>query len=525
MNKLYLFFFFILLVSCKKESIINLDSFTKKDTSNKEGDVIAIDTTLYDAFKSEALRKFYNSRDNSTVWQSKKNRNIVLETIKNCEIEGLNPSDYAISKLTKFEKKFTELEESEKVNYDLKLTYNFQKYLNHLHNGKLNPRKLYSNWDLNINEIDTKSILNEALSQDSLSAAIVKCQPHALTYKKLIKALYLINQFPDEQTPIIVTEDKITRNAKNTVIINIKKKLLYWKDLNSKDSITSTYDDTTFEAVKKFQTRHGLISDGIIGKSTITALNFTKDDRKHQIIANLERWRWFSKSFTQNYLLINIPNYSLNVIENQEIVMSKRIVVGKIKRKTPILTSVLQTVVFNPTWTVPPTILKEDLLPEMIENRNALKNKGIGIYDSKNNEIDPLKWNEKKPYGYRYVQKPGYYNSLGVVKINFPNHHSVYLHDTNHRNLFERNNRSLSSGCVRIEKPLELAQLLLDNPKRYSKEKIDSIVATRETLFLGVKKRYAIYQWYWTAWSENDELIFRNDIYNLDADLYKQLRN
>jgi murein L,D-transpeptidase YcbB/YkuD len=525
MNKLYLFFFFILLISCKKESIINLDSLTKKDPANKEGDVIAIDTTLYSTFKSKPLQEFYNSRDNNTAWQSEKNRKIVLETIKNCEIEGLNPSDYSISKLTELEKNFTELEESEYVNYDLFLTYNFQKYLNHLHNGKLNPRKLYINWDLHINELDTKSILNKALSKDSLSAEIEKCQPQALTYKKLIKALYLINQFPDEQTPIIVTEDKKTRNEKNTAIINIKKKLLYWKDLNSKDSITSTYDNKTFEAVKKFQTRHGLISDGIIGKSTITALNFTKDDRKHQIIANLERWRWFSKSFAKNYLLINIPNYSLNVIENQEIVMSKRIVVGKIKRKTPILTSILQTVVFNPTWTVPPTILKEDLLPEMIKNRNTLKNKGIGIYDSKNNEIDPLKWNEKRPYGYRYVQKPGYYNSLGVVKINFPNSHSVYLHDTNHRNLFERNNRSLSSGCVRIENPLELAQLLLDNPKRYSKEKIDSIVATRETLFLGIKKRYAIYQWYWTAWSENDELIFRNDIYNLDADLYQQLRN
>jgi murein L,D-transpeptidase YcbB/YkuD len=182
-------------------------------------------------------------------------------------------------------------------------------------------------------------------------------------------------------------------------------------------------------------------------------------------------------------------------------------------------------VVFNPTWTVPPTILKEDLIPEMMKNRNALKNKGIGIYDSKNNEIDPAKWNPNRPRGYRYVQKPGYYNALGVVKINFPNNRSVYLHDTNHRNLFERNNRSLSSGCVRIENPLELAQLLLDNPKKYSKEKMDSIVATKKTLFIGIKKRYAIYQWYWTAWSEDNKLLFRKDIYNLDADLYSKLRN
>ncbi|WP_281323691.1 L,D-transpeptidase family protein [Flavobacterium sp. IMCC34518] len=525
MNKLSFLIIFMAFVSCKKDSIINIDSLTDSKKNDKDGSILAIDTLLYAPFKSKILNEFYNSKDNETVWQSENNRKIIIKTIKNCETEGLNPDDYNITKLSELEKKFSDLDESEQINYDLLLTYNFQKYLTHLHNGKLNPRKIYNNWDLHINELDIKTILNNAIEKDSLIHEIEKCQPKALTYQKLIKALQIINKFPDEQTPLIVTEDKIYHNKKNIAVINIKKKLRYWKDLKAKDSITSTYDDDTFEAVKKFQTRHGLISDGIIGKSTITALNFTKEERKNQIIANLERWRWFSKSFAENYLLINIPNYSLNVIEKQKITMNKRIVVGKINRKTPILTSILQTVVFNPTWTVPPTILKEDLLPEMIKNRNTLKNKGIGIYDSKNKEIDPLDWNEKRPRGYRYIQKPGYYNSLGVVKINFPNKHSVYLHDTNHRNLFERNNRSLSSGCVRIEKPLELAQLLLDNPVQYSKEKIDSIVATRETLFIGIKKRYAIYQWYWTAWSENDELIFRDDIYKLDADLYKQLRN
>lgn len=525
MNKFYLFIVFAVLISCKKDSFPTIDSFKTSKPTDKEGEVIEIDSVLISPFKSKSLMDFYNSRDNETVWQSEKNRKIILKTIKNCEVEGLNPSDYNISKLTNLEKNFNELDEDQQVNYDLLLTYNFQKYLNHLHNGKLNPRKLYGNWDLHINELDTKSILNNALTKDSLVGEIEKCQPQALTYKKLIKALELINEFPEDKTDSIITDDKIKHNQTNHAIINIKKKLLYWKDLDSKDSITATYDDITFKAVKKFQTRHGLISDGIIGKSTINALNFTKEQRKHQIIANLERWRWFAKSFAENYVLINIPNYSLNVVEKQNITMSKRIVVGKIKRKTPVLTSVLQTVVFNPTWTVPPTILKEDIIPELTKNRNFLKNKGIAIYDSKNNEVDPQKWNEKRPNGYRYVQQPGYYNALGVVKINFPNKHSVYLHDTNHRNLFERNNRSLSSGCVRIEEPLELVQLLLDNPKQYSKEKMDSIVATKKTLFIGIKKRYAIYQWYWTAWSENDKLIFRDDIYNLDADLYNQLRN
>jgi murein L,D-transpeptidase YcbB/YkuD len=526
MNKFYLFIVFAVLISCKKEPILNLDSFKISGPTDKEGEVIEIDTLLITPFKSKSLMDFYRSRENQTVWQSEKNRKIILETIKKCEVEGLNPLDYNILKLEALEKGFNDLDEDEQVNYDLLLTYNFEKYLTHLHNGKLNPRKLYNNWDLRIDELDTKLILNNALAKDSLVGEIEKCRPRALTYKKLINALELINKYPEDKTDSVnINDDKIKRNQTRLAIINIKKKLLYWKDLDSKDSITSLYDDKTFEAVKKFQTRHGLISDGIIGKSTIKALNFTREERKHQIIVNLERWRWFSKSFAQNYVLINIPNYSLNVVEDQNVTMSKRIVVGKNKRRTPVLTSVLQTIVFNPTWTVPPTILKEDIIPELIKDRNYLKNKGIGIYDSDTNEVDPKNWNENRPRGYRYIQKPGYYNALGVVKINFPNRYSVYLHDTNHRDLFERNFRSLSSGCVRIEEPLRLIELLLDNPKKYSKEKMDSIIATKKTLFIGITKRYAIYQWYWTAWSENDELIFREDIYNLDADLYAQLRN
>jgi murein L,D-transpeptidase YcbB/YkuD len=160
----------------------------------------------------------------------------------------------------------------------------------------------------------------------------------------------------------------------------------------------------------------------------------------------------------------------------------------------------------------------------MKRNRNYLAKKNITIYDSAGKVVDPKAWNENNPGKYRYVQSPGYNNSLGLMKIMFPNHHSVYLHDTNHRNYFGRNNRSLSSGCVRIENPLEVAEHILDDYENYSKDKIDTIIASKKTTYIKITKKYALYQWYWTAWSKKNQLIFRADIYNLDSDLYAKLR-
>src|SRR6478735_8015899 len=225
MNKLYLFIVFAVLISCKKEPILKLDSFKISDPTNKEAEAIEIDTVLIAPFNSKSLMDFYRSRENQTVWQSEKNRKIILETIKNCETEGLNPSDYEISKLEDFEKKFDDLDEEELINYDLLLTYNFDKYLTHLHSGKLNPRNLYGNWDLNRDELDTKTILSDALDKDSLICITEKFQPIASTYHKLINALALINELPEDKTEPIDTAEVIRRHRANPVIINIKNKL------------------------------------------------------------------------------------------------------------------------------------------------------------------------------------------------------------------------------------------------------------------------------------------------------------
>lgn len=526
MKYFILFISFFILVSCKKE--------TKKPIQKKveiverekpyEGKIISIDTTLYSTFKSPELDFFYKSFKNETVWQSTELRTFVLNEFKNAENEGLFSKDYNYSKLEKLEKKINKLSDNELVNYDLLLTFNFQKYIKHISQGKLNPKDIYNDWDLKSKTTDVSKILIHAFKkQNDFIAVIDSCKPNHEVYKKLKTAMSILNSLPKDTLKPINIEEKIVPKDTLKAMIAIKRRLIYWKDLKPSDSLTQIYDSKTVEAVKNFQFRHGLASDGVIGKGTLHALNLNKTRRKHQIMANMERWKWYPKEFAKEYLIINIPDYNLVVVKDNDTIRTHKVIVGTNKRKTPILTSKLSYAVFNPTWTVPPTILKEDVIPAMIKNKNYLTTKNITAYDSKGNIVSAEDWTASKAKSYRYVQSPGSYNSLGMVKIIFPNRFSVYLHDTNHRDYFVKTNRSLSSGCIRVENPLELTNYLLKDSIKYPMDSITSILKKIETKTAPIKSPIYLYQWYWTAWSYNDKLVFRDDIYNLDEDLYKKL--
>ena len=326
----------------------------------------------------------------------------------------------------------------------------------------------------------------------------------------------------------VFKKDKIVLNDTLPEMVKIKKRLAYWNDYKNKDSvITWAYDTLTFKAIKKFQSRHGLLQDGVIGKGTLNALNVTKNERREQILANLERWRWYPNDLGKQYLIVNLPEYMLNYVVDNDTVATHKTVVGTAKRKTPILTSKLSNFVFNPTWTIPPTIIKEDLTPSASKNRNYFPSRKLTIYDNKGKEVSPYEWNPARANNYKYVQKPGYNNSLGLVKFNFANRHSVYLHDTNHREYFVKTYRSLSSGCVRVENPLVLTKQILTktNPNHWESAEIDSIIKREKTKTVSVKDTVNIYIFYWTSWLENNQLQFREDIYTLDKELFEKLRS
>ncbi|WP_333810482.1 L,D-transpeptidase family protein [Flavobacterium sp.] len=527
MKKITLLLFIFTLISCKKEPLpIAFDNSIIKDTVLN----VIIRPIHPDLLseKSDSIKLYYKKLNFHEIWYLDENRKDLINEIKFCYQEGLNPKDYEINIIEDLENKRATLKDGDIVKYDILLTETFEKLANHLHKGKLNPKELYSDWDLKPKEIALSSLLENAIKEKTVASTFKKIKPNHIVYQSLKKSLVEIDKFPNVTFEKIAIKNKIVLGDTLPEMVKIKKRLAYWKDYRNKDSvITWAYDSLTFKAIKRFQTRHGLAADGVIGIGTLKALNTSKNDRIEQIFANLERWKWYPSDLGEQYLIANIPDYMLHYVRDNDTIASHRIVVGTPKRKTPILSSKLSNFVFNPTWTIPPTIIKEDLTPSASKNRNYFSSRQLTIYNNEGKEVSPNDWNPAKANNYKYVQKPSYNNSLGLVKFNFVNRHSVYLHDTNHRDYFVKTYRSLSSGCVRVENPLVLAKQILvkSNPEKWSGDEMDAIIKLEKTKTVSVKDTVNIYIWYWTSWIENGKLQFREDIYDLDKALFEKLRN
>lgn len=475
----------------------------------------------------EAVKDFYGNHGNKTLWTNEKDRKALHSVIKDAVNDGLLPEDYSYNKLIKYEN-IIAITEAECIAYDVLLTESFRKLASHLHKGKLRPYNVHHDWALPGKSINANKLLNEALADNSVKETLEKCRPNNRTYASLRKGMAFLNSLPDDSDlKRIDISEPVKLKDSASVVGDIKARLAFWKDLDEADATGNIYDRKTMKAVKRFQKRHGVYPSGVVDKYTAQLLNTGLGKRKQQLIANLERWRWFPEDFGEKAFLINIPEFRMVVLEKgTDTIESYKVVVGKPGRRTPVLHSTLSNLVINPTWTVPPTILKEDLTPSASEDRSYFASHNMKIYKHRDTiETQPEEWDPEKANHYRYVQGPGTDNALGLVKFNFRNNFSVYLHDTNHRELFRKGYRALSSGCVRVQDPLKLAGYILDKEDAgWSKEKLDSMIAEGQTKNVGLKKGTHVHQLYWTAWMDHDGLQFRNDVYNLDKVLYKKLR-
>lgn len=292
------------------------------------------------------------------------------------------------------------------------------------------------------------------------------------------------------------------------------------------------FDEATVDALARFQKRHDLKIDGTLGPETLAALNLSVEERIRQIEINLERWRWLPRNLGQRYLVVNIADFSLEVIEEGEAVLAMPVVVGTDYRRTPVFSSTMRYLDFAPYWNVPHTILKEDKLPLIKKNLNFIASHNYEIVTRRNKLIQPIEpetvdWEgvTAETFPGMLRQKPGPWNALGRVKFMFPNKFHIYLHDTPARHLFDRKRRSYSSGCIRVKRPFDLALYLLQDQEGWDAQRIEEAMEGDETLRILLDDPLPVHILYRTAWVDGEgALQFRNDIYERDAALYTALR-
>lgn len=284
-----------------------------------------------------------------------------------------------------------------------------------------------------------------------------------------------------------------------------------------------TLDKPLTASLRQFQQRHGMSGDGVLDQATRQLLNTPPSQRIRQIALNMKRWRELPTDLGSRYIWVNMTDYQLQLVNRGRTELDMKVIIGKTYRRTPQMHEAISTLVLNPHWNVPSRIARQDILPKVKKNPDYLKQNNMRVLESWGNpvELDPdnIDWSQLNSHNftYRFQQDPGPGNALGTVKFVIPNDSSIYLHDTSQPELFKRNKRAFSSGCVRVEKPMALARALLKGKRGWGNEHINETLASGETRYVRLPEKVPTYLTYLTAWVDKEQRIqFREDIYKKD---------
>ncbi len=320
--------------------------------------------------------------------------------------------------------------------------------------------------------------------------------------------------------PHVPVEKILKIGMRDPIVVTLRRRLEVSGDLPPAPGVADAFDSYVDAAVKRFQARHGIPADGVVGKTTYEALNIPATLRLNQLATNLTRLRMLTSSLPERFVMVNVPATTIEAVEYGQVVLRHNAIVGKIDRQTPILNSKIYEINFNPFWTVPKSIIRKDLIPLMREQPNYLTEQRIRIYNATGEELPPqqIDWTTDDAVNYMFRQDPGDFNSLGQVRINFHNEHAVYLHDTPNKGLFREETRFFSSGCVRVQNVRELITWLARSNDGWNRSQIDSTLQTGERHDLRLQEQVPLFFAYVTAWAVTDGVVqFRHDVYNLDG--------
>lgn len=320
--------------------------------------------------------------------------------------------------------------------------------------------------------------------------------------------------------PVVPASESLKIGVRSPAVETLRRRLIISGDLPRNAGLSTSFDTFVDQAVKRFQLRHGLPADGVLGRYSFKALNVSAAVRLGQLETNAVRLRSMSGFLGERYVMVNIPAAQIEAVEGNKVVLRHTAIVGKTDRQTPILNSKIHEIILNPYWTSPKSIILKDIIPLMRKDPTYLTRNNIRLFDAQRNEVSPesVNWQTDEAVNLMFRQDPGKNNAMSSTKINFPNPHAVYMHDTPQQSLFGQLLRFESSGCVRVQNVRDLSTWLLRDTPGWQRQNIESTIKSRESTNILLTNPVPVYFTYVSAWSTNNGVVhFRDDIYGRDG--------
>ena len=554
-NKLFCYFIFSFLLFCIVTACNNAKQPPKTDIAKtpeeldvKANDVIQtalkfaavnegkIDDTVQLAY-TEQLQLIYENNQFNTIWSSKEQwkplADSLLYFISYAKLYGLFPEDYHFRALDSLNTKFkdtlafnTRRDAVQWAKADLMLTDGFLHIVKDLKLGRLQQDSITQRKDSVLSDSFYLAQFWTVQQRGLLTEVFHSLEPTHIGYIALKEG---IKHFLDGADNRELTKVPPRPKKDSIAFTQALQRRLYEGGYIAYDSVLADSMQLA-EAVKKFQGLRDITVDGKAGNETIRLLNETDRDRFVRIAITLDRYKMLPEKMPPRYVWVNLPGYNMQLVEEDSVLLSSKIICGKNITRTPVLTSAISDMITYPQWTIPTSIIVKEVLPALKRDTNYLARKGYSLIDSKGDVINPgsVDWSKySKGIPYKVVQGSGDENALGILKFNFPNKYSVYLHDTNQRYLFSRTMRSLSHGCVRVQEWEELAYYIIrydykDRPSEDGLAAEDSLAAwleRKEKHTIPVRKRLPVYIRYLTCEGKDGKLVFYDDIYGEDKAL------
>ena len=484
-----------------------------------------------------AVAKFFETRAFTSAWPLPKAAQELVKAIRAVEDDGLDPDDYHLAVLTATIDTHAKAATPEiAAELQVLMTDAAAAVIDHVRYGRVRPAALDRRWNVDprLGAPPLDVTLDQLARSSTIDGGIAALKPNHFIYTGLKQAFARLRALAQAGGwPTVPAGASLKPGMIDPRIVAVRKRLVVTGELPAGARLDDpTYGPDLETAVKNFQAHHRLTDDGAIGRGTVEAMNVPAETRASQLRVNLERARWVVGGLRDSFVLVNLPAFKAYVIRDRKNVWEARTQIGREARKTPTFRADMKYLVLNPDWTVPPTILAQDVLAGMKKGQNTIARKKLTILDDRGRAVDPasIDWQAATPRSFRYTlrQPPGADNALGRVKFIFPNEYAIFLHDTPSQELFAADQRTFSSGCIRVANALDLARVLLEGqktrPDGWNADRISTTIAAGEPQTVFLQEPLPVLIVYWTASiGAGGDLRFARDVYGLDPPVLRAL--